>query len=340
MTEAHIQSLLNSMSKSEGHGAVRLISTHISWVILTHDYAYKIKKPISFSFLDFSDLESRQFYCQREWHLNRRLAPQMYLDVIPVIQSGQHFFLDQQREGTVVDYALKMHRMDTSRQMDLLLEANQVQTEQIDQLADQVVVFHQHAEVIPDAFHLNTWQQTFNDLSAILPMARASNLHQTARVIEDGIDRSNRFLQEYGEHFLKRQEAGWIIDGHGDLHAKNIFLTDPPVIFDCIEFSDELRQLDVLNEVAFFCMDMDAFDKPQFGERFLERYSTAIPCLEHPKDELLFNYFKLYRCNVRLKVNGLALAQTGDQGAFLEQVDRYTHLFGVYLDRLSTASGL
>ena len=133
-----------------------------------------------------------------------------------------------------------------------MLERGAVTFGQVDSLADQMIAFHRSVQVVKDAFDLNTWRNTYNDLEVILDHAREWQLAETARTIERAIALSDDFLDTYGDRMLERQAEGWVVNGHGDLHARNIFLTDPPAIFDCIEFSEELRHLDVLNEIAFF----------------------------------------------------------------------------------------
>jgi len=338
MTDQHIHQLIELGGLPNTDAECELISTHISWVILTDAFAYKIKKPVHFSFLNFSTLEARKYYCEQELLLNRRLAPDMYLDIQPVYLGAKGPVLATGK-GDPIDYALRMRRMDSNQQMHHLLEAGTVSEGQIDALADQMITFHRSVQVVKDAFDLHTWRNTYNDLEVILDDVRAWHLDGTARVIEQAITLSDAFLDKYGDRMLSRQAEGWVVNGHGDLHARNIFLTDPPAIFDCIEFSDELRQLDVLNEIAFFCMDMDVFDRPDLGERFFRRYTSDIKCLASPEDEHLFQYFKLYRCNVRLKVNGLEATQSGLQDENRSTIEHYTRLMERYVSNLSPING-
>ncbi len=338
MTDQQIRHLIDRGGLPDADPDTALVSTHISWVILTRDHAYKIKKPVHFSFLNFSSLEARRYFCEQELSLNRRLAPDMYLNIVPVYQGPDGPVLAK-AEGRVIDYALRMRRLDSSRQMDQLLEQGEVVPDQIDALADQMIAFHRSVQVVKNAFDLRTWRNTYNDLEVILDQVHDWGLEETARTIERAISLSDAFLEKYGERMLERQEEGWVVNGHGDLHARNIFLTDPPAIFDCIEFSEELRHLDVLNEIAFFCMDMDVFDRPDLGERFFRRYTASIPCLAKPEDELLFRYFKLYRCNVRLKVNGLGATQSGLTTENRSTIDHYTRLMQQYVSILSHANG-
>ncbi len=338
MTDEQIQQLIERGGLPDGDGETELVSTHISWVILTKTHAYKIKKPVHFSFLDFSTLRARKYYCEQELSLNRRLAHDMYLDILPV-RAGEQGPVLAKAGGRVIDYALRMRRLDSSRQMHHMLERGAVTAGQVDSLADQMIAFHRSVQVVKDAFDLNSWRSTYNDLAVVLDHAIDWELAETARTIERAIALSDGFLDAYGDRMLERQAEGWVVNGHGDLHARNIFLTDPPAIFDCIEFSEELRHLDVLNEIAFFCMDMDVFERSDLGDRFFRRYTASIRCLDRPEDEYLFQYFKLYRCNVRLKVNGLEAAQSGLNEENRSTIEHYTQLMQLYISNLSHANG-
>lgn len=313
-----------------------LISTHISWVILTDQFAYKIKKPVHFSFLDFSTLERRRHFCQQELELNRRLAPDIYLDLQEIrhTPAGPRIGAPQ---GELIDYAVRMKRIDSSKQMNLMLEEDAVTHDHLFAVARQIVRFHRERSPLRNVIDLNNWRHTFNDLEAIQRIVNEWGMSDTADLIARGLQFSDRFLARHGQRLLDRESEGWVIEGHGDLHAKNIFLTDPPVVFDCIEFSKELRQLDVLNEIAFFCMDMDAFGQEALGRVFLQAYLEQIPCMPKAEDRLIFDYFKLYRANVRLKVNGLRGKQASspeDIRQWKAQVRTYSVLFHDYLTKM------
>jgi uncharacterized protein len=138
--------------------------------------------------------------------------------------------------------------------------------------------------------------------------AAASGRRQSRRV-ETIVGAGTRFLQRHRERLHRRNQRGWVVDGHGDLHSKNILLLAQPVIFDCIEFNDDYRRLDLLNEVAFFCMDLEYYRHEVLAQAFLHDYLNRLPCLEDDADRRLFLFYKLYRANVRLKVNCLRARQ-------------------------------
>lgn len=336
MDTAQVEQMVARQAFPAAANPPELISTHISWVILTDAFAYKIKKPVQFSFLDFSTLERRHHFCQQELALNQRLAPQVYLDLQTIRETPDGPEIGGE-QGPIIDYAVRMQRIDSSKQMNLLLAEKAVTAPQIIDLAQQIVHFHRQLTPLQQIVDLDDWRHTFNDLEAIRDTVIQWGMSDTADLIDRGLQFSDHFLERYGQRLLDREKEGWIVEGHGDLHAKNIFLTQPPVVFDCIEFSEELRQLDVLNEIAFFCMDMDAYGQPELGRLFLQAYVDQIPCMPLNEDRLIFDYFKLYRANVRLKVNGLRGKQattSADTQQWQAQVHTYSALFHNYLTKL------
>lgn len=338
MTDEDIQSLL-----STGHipdateSAPTFIETHISWVILCTHYVYKIKKPLQYSFLDFSTLSQRKYYCDREVSLNKRLAEDMYVDVQPIQSVGPGFVIGDEG-GTTVDYAVRMRRIDRQKQMDVLLAHQALHPDDIDRLANAVANFHERATIVkrPGIYAL---QDKFN---AIAP--DCDDIPDGLKaLIAQSIARSDEFTQSHKNLFKTRMERGLFRDGHGDLHLRNIFLLPAPLIFDCIEFNDDYRHIDVLNEVAFLCMDLDAAGRPDFSEQFITRYNTLFPVMHTPEEQQLFLYYKAYRANVRAKVNCLrakdATAGEAKQQQALQEIEKYAGLMDGYLSALPAVLG-
>lgn len=308
MTTEQIESIVRQNAFPFPSEQTHLIETHISWVILTDTHAFKIKKPIVYSFLDFSSLEHRCLFCRREVRLNRRLTDGMYLGVAPIRQTPQGFQIGG-TQGAIVDYALLMRRMDETRSMDRLLRLGGVTREHIRCIAGQLAAFHRQADRIPGGEQAADLQEKFADLLTVRDFLRQEMGAAAAHTADDLVDGSRRFLTRHAERLRRRNQLGWVVDGHGDLHSKNIFLLDRPVIFDCIEFNDEYRQLDLLNEVAFFCMDLDYYRHEYLAEAFLSDYLNRMSCLKEEADLRLFHFYKLYRAGVRLKVNCLRAMQ-------------------------------
>lgn len=311
-----------------------LVETHISWVILSKKTAYKIKKPVKFSFLDFSTLDKRKFYCERELVLNRRLTEKVYLDVIPLYQTEDQALSFQEEDARIVDYAVKMKRLDNDRQMNLLLEDNRITRGDIEQLAEQLASFHMSTDVVTAHPNLQQMQEDFADLLKVAPFVEAHWGADATLLLHQGVELSKSTLLMLSDRIYERHLEGFTIDGHGDLHSKNIFLLDPPVIFDCIDFNDHLRKLDVLNELAFLAMDLDFYDQPGLSDYLLECYNERYICINNGPDEQLFHYYKLYRANVRLKINALKAMQSeegSDLTAQLSLIESFLKLYETYL---------
>ena len=335
MTTPQIQALLNSSRFIEKYGNAKLIATHISWILLTKDFAFKIKMPFHYSFLNFSTLKKRQFYCKREVQLNRRLAPDMYLGVTTVRMKKGTICLEN-IEGKIIDYAVKMKRMDESRQMNLLLKKGKVTPTHLQQIAAHLAAFHQKAQRITYRPDLQSMKDDFDDILKIKDFISPRIGNRRAQIIEHAIIHSDKILARHFDRITQRQQNGYVVDGHGDLHSGNIFLpkNKKPVIFDCIEFSDHLRHIDILNELAFFCMDLDFYERADLAEYFLTKYNEHNPCLFNRADYELFSYFKLYRVNVRIKTGALKAMNLSDPQQLPDQlalVDNYLSLMEKYL---------
>jgi aminoglycoside phosphotransferase family enzyme len=333
MNREQIDRLMTAISEQQAGWQVQLIETHISWVIMAGGYAYKIKKPIRYSFLDFSTLEKRKFYCERELMLNSRLTEDVYLGVAPIVWTEEGSFMEDGR-GEVIDYAVKMREMAPGRRMDLLLGEDKVSFSDIGRLAEKIAGFHQRAETISDKDIMDI-PSKFADLANEREFL--SRYLSIGAYIEWAVHASLAFMERHGELVAARQREGLIRDCHGDLHTRNIFLLDDPQPFDCIEFNDDLRQIDVLNEVAFLCMDLDASGRRDLSALFLIRYNELFPVMRTKEEEKLFLYFESYRANVRAKVNcyrARSATTREERDAALRQAEKYLRLMKEYLEQL------
>ena len=312
---------------------IDLVATHISWVLVGATHVYKIKKPKKFSFLDFSTLEKRKHFCQKELELNRRLAPSMYLDVLPITDFNGKIEIGG-KDGVIIDYAVLMKRMDDTRQMDRLLECNRVTVDDIEALATILANFHQHAEVIEEGEDWKALFAEFEDVYSVEGYIVDEFGAEKGRVIKNMVNWAHSFLDHIQDRIAERNTKGFVIDGHGDLHSRNIFLLEAPVIFDCIEFNEEFRKLDVLSEIAFLCMDLERFGRFDLSAELLDRYLEKYKCVADERDRALFHFYKMYRANVRLKVHSLnaqstqlapsdILAEKEMAGQYLELLERY-----------------
>ena len=234
---------------------LELIETHISWVVLTGPYAYKIKKPVDLGFLDFSTLEKRHHYALEEVRLNQRLAGSLYIGVVPITGSRQHPRLDG--DGTVIDYAVKMEQFPQEAQLDRMLDSGVLEQTHLDAFVDVVAQFHTGTLVadpnsrygMPDAVYApvaENFRHIRECASVAASLPRLADLECW----------SKETRQNLSGLFEERKRQGFIRECHGDLHLRNLaWIEGKPVAFDCIEFSDDLRWIDVLSDVSFLVMD-------------------------------------------------------------------------------------
>ncbi|MBK8454063.1 MAG: AAA family ATPase [Thiofilum sp.] len=323
--ESLLAAMQNSIFYPHAVSEIQLIETHISYIILTGDYAYKLKKPVRFDFLDYSTLALRQHHTELELTLNRRLAPQIYLTVLAVIKtSAQQFILKSTTElsehDTVVEYVLKMRQFASNQEFDHLLEQGKLPLDLMPKLAQQIAQFHQQAEraasntlfgtppAIYDLMHEN-----FTTLAHIpLPAAHRATLNTLEQWTQVQYQALSPLLEQ-------RKQQGFIRACHGDLHLGNIALIEgQPTAFDGIEFNEQLRWIDTLCDLAFLMMDLEARHAPTHARRVLNEYLSATG--DYSALALL-NFYKIYRALVRAKVQGLQIQQHTDeqQGASYQE---------------------
>lgn len=317
-------------------GQRELIETHISWVIVCNQFVYKVKKPIRYSFLDFSTLTLRKHFCEREIELNRRLTDNIYLDVQPVCEWHGRLIIGG-KEGTIIDYTVRMIRLHREKQMDILLLENKVTETDIRKLAEKIAFFHKNTDIIYKKNFLDI-QEKFNDLGAEKEFLAEHLDMNCSNIISHAIETSDTFIGKNKGLLADRGKAGFFRDCHGDLHSRNIFLLPAPQPFDCIEFNDDFRQIDVLNEVAFLCMDLDAFDRRDLADSFVTYYNHFFPAMTTEKDKKLFIYYKSYRANIRAKVNSLrakSAADTIEKTKALTAANSYLLLMKSYINSVA-----
>ena len=336
MTKRQIETLHSSGKFSGNTGIPELVETHISWVFLGDSFVYKIKKPIHYSFLDFSTIEKRKYYCEREIELNRRLTDDMYIDVQPVVENKGIFSIGNGK-GAVLDHAVKMRKLDGDKQMNKLLQKDKVTKTDIQNLAVKIASFHTNTDIIydKDIFDIH---QKFIDLSSEKDYLQDKLEMNSSYMIDRAIEVSGEFNEKNKELLAGRLHAGFYRDGHGDLHSRNIFLLPDPLPFDCIEFNDDFRQIDVLNEIAFLCMDLDAYERSDLSDLFLDRYNNLFPSIKTEEENKLFIYYKSYRANIRAKVNSLRSRDArGDteKNSILSEVSKYLLLMNHYIEKLT-----
>ncbi len=307
--EALVKALCRPTTYSHPVDTVEHIETHISHIFLVGEYAYKIKKPLNLGFLDFTALADRRRFCQAEVRLNRRLAPNLYLDCLAICGSPQQPILTDDTPHAL-EYAIHMRRFSQTALLDQQLARGHLTLAHMDALAHQLAAFHQTVDPAPaDA----TWGKpeevrrpvfdNFTHLRALLTEPR--DLEHLAR-IEHATQTLDTRLQP---HFALRKANGFIREGHGDLHLGNMILEGSEiVIFDCIEFNDSFRWIDVMSDLGFLLMDLQQRGYPAWANRLLNQY------LEHTGDYdgvTVLAYYQAYRAMVRAKVAAIRATQPG-----------------------------
>lgn len=341
MTDEEIKQLLHPAAGSYAvfpHtvAQLQLIETHISWVILTGSYAYKIKKPVNMGFLDFSNLQQRKKYCEEELRLNRRTAPQLYLTVVEIrhyeghlhIVTAQEKGTEKNEQGELVDYAVQMTQFDNNALLADVVKNTQLPKTAWQLLAKNMTEFHRNADVFIEG--------DFGS-SEMIKSASDQNFEQIGPYLTQGaeiqsIREIETWVQKYEQHLKplieKRKLDGFIRDCHGDLHLGNLALIKEQVVaFDCIEFNESFRIIDTANEIAFTLMDLDAQSLSHEANVFLNAY------LEQSGDYqalALLNFYKVYRAIVRAKVSLLSTAIENREDlpktANYQQFQRYLQL--------------
>lgn len=337
MEEKQVKEILNNDRFPDSGKNKDYIETHISWVILSDHFVFKMKKPLQYDFLDYSSLDKRKGFCEKELALNRRLSEAVYLDVLPIIENEGTVQIAEVADHNVIDYAVKMARLPESRKMDNLLKKDFIDLKDIKNLVQKITHFHQTTSQIKKQENLIDFRERFNEIEQVSDFfnQHLGDIYQ--EMVQEAVVDSDRYLKEHFEFIRYRQENGFVRDCHGDLHSRNIFLAEEPVIFDCIEFNDALRQIDLIDEIAFFCMDLEFYDKFELSAAFYSTYMQEMSFHPDSEEKQLYTYYKAYRANIRAKVKALKLQNLYhvemDQKE-LNEIKTYLHLMKNYLSEL------
>jgi aminoglycoside phosphotransferase family enzyme/predicted kinase len=306
MTDVLIQSLQDPSLYDHPVERFEVIETHISWVLLTGAYAYKLKKPVDFGFVNFTTLERRKFFCEEELRLNRRLAPAWYLDVVPITGTVGRPRLGG--PGPAFEYAVKMKQFPHDARLDLVLARGALTRERLDAEVSAIADFHARAAVAATDSPFGTPERVAQRVQENLTTIRERLADPADQPLVQRLD--NRSRAEHAalaQTFAARKRDGFIRECHGDLHLGNMaWVDDEPVIFDCIEFNDDLRWIDVMSEFAFLVMDLEHRNAAALARRALNAY------LEASGDYAglcVLPYYYAYRSLVRAKVACLRLRQ-------------------------------
>jgi aminoglycoside phosphotransferase family enzyme/predicted kinase len=311
-----IEALLRPQAYPHPTRTIRLQETHAAWVVLTGSFAYKVKKPVDYGFLDYSTLDRRRFFCQEEVRLNRRFAPDLYLDVVSI--RGTPAEPRVGGDGPLLEYAVCMRQFPADGLLSRVAERGRLSRRYIDQMIEEVAAFHRRADVAAPqsgygrAARIHHWvTENFEHIGP--PVAGAERTPQ--------LNRLRRWADGERERldaaFEQRRIHGFVRECHGDLHLGNLTLIDDRVtLFDCLEFNPELRWIDVMSDVAFLTMDLRDRGYPGFSHRFLNGYLHASGDYAGVR---VLRYYQFYRAMVRAKVAALRGAQAGTGSPVLRQ---------------------
>ncbi len=305
-----IANLANPNAYSPSAATIEHLETHISHILLVGDYAYKIKKPLNLGFLDFTSLAQRKFYCAEEVRLNRRLAADLYLSYIPICGTEENPLLDGD-PNDAIEYAVKMRRFSQTQLLDRCLAEGSLKPDHLTELAHQLAEFHldtidradtQTPFGTPDNVH----QPALDNFTQSRPLLKTSTDTQILNQLEDW---TKAVFESLKNTFAARKAAGFIRECHGDLHLGNMLLqNERVVIFDGIEFNDDFRWIDVMNDLGFLTMDLHKRQVSRFAWQILNSYLvftgdyaglTVLP------------YYQVYRAMVRTKIAAIRLHQPG-----------------------------
>ena len=290
---------------------MKLVETHISWIVLTGFYAYKIKKPVKYSFVDFSTLEKRRWFCEEEVRLNHRLSPKVYLGIVPITGSPSNPHIDGQ--GVPFEYAVKMRQFSSEQEIDDIFANSEKAGACVSGLAETLAQLHLQIEKAGE-------QSLYGNPDMVWrPMKECFDempLHLLTQNTQEYLTRIDKWLKKEWKNlydvFIQRKQSGYVRECHGDLHLGNIAVFEGEVcVFDALEFEPRLRWIDVMSEVAFLVMDLEKHGREDLARMFLNRYLELTGDYEGLR---VFRFYEVYRALVRAKVAGLRLAQLEEGG--------------------------
>lgn len=306
---------------------VRLLETHISWVFLTGELAYKVKKPVRLGFVDFSTLELRRKYCAEELRLNRRYSPDLYLEVVPITGT-----LREPRvggDGEPIEYAVKMRQFPDDAILSCQLKSGQVRPDAIDALALTIAEFHAGAAIASPDSPWGTADSVWEPVAENFDQLRSAGFDGPE--VRALVTWSQLEFERLRNVLESRRRAGFVRECHGDLHARNTLLLDGrPRLFDCVEFNESFRWIDVLSDLAFLGMDLADFGRNDLAHRLLNAY------LEITGDYgglRAWRFYLVYRALVRAKVAAIRSQQAADDARrepARQEVANYLSLAGQY----------
>ena len=277
--------------------AVEAVETHLAWVFLTDHFAYKLKKPARYPFLDFTTLAARRRDAEEEVRLNRRLAPDVYLGIVPLVVNRAGA-LTVETEGDPVDWLVQMRRLPRARMLDFAIAAGQANEPALEAVAGLLAAFYRTADSVP--FTSTAYRQRFEaEVEADARATAERRYGLPPAMITATANALRRFLERRADLLEERAAAGRIVDGHGDLRPEHVSLGPPPVIIDCVEFNRDFRLLDPVDELAYLGMECERLGADAVGRTLLAR--TGALTGDQPP-EALIDFYKSVRALLRAKL--------------------------------------
>ena len=301
--------------------AVATKETHMSWIFLTERFAYKLKKPVKYPFLDFSTRVKRRQDAKREVRLNSRLAGKTYIGVVRLTLDAEGA-LGLDAEGKPVDYLVKMHRLPEDRMLDRLLKNHQVPEKALGRAAQRLSDFYRQRTPIEMCSESYLERLDHEIEENRKGLARIEAIHR------DLMKRSYTLLRtafaELQEELGARATHGRLLDGHGDLRPEHICLTNPPVFFDCLEFNQKLRTVDPLDELAYLDIECSRYEHPEAAQVFraVYRRDSGDPC-----PPAVFHFYQAKRAFLRASLCAGHLGEEAYDGSreWIDKTHWYLH---------------
>jgi uncharacterized protein len=305
-SKAKVEFLQRPDSYPDAPSRVEAVETHMSWVFLTETHAYKLKKAVRHSYLDFSTIEARRLDCEAEVRLNRRLAADIYLGVVPLVLNAEGR-LRLGGSGESVDWLVKMRRLPAERMLDQLIRNGAVKQIEIRHLSHWLARFYGSAT--PDSTTPEAYRQDLAERIADNLRELSSPEFRLSKDVPEGLARRQlSFMETHADLFDQRVRQGHIIEGHGDLRPEHVCLLAEPVIIDCLEFNRRFRIVDPADELGYLALECERLRAPEVGRWLLESYKEASG--DAPPDAL-FHFYQSFRAVLRAK---LAIWHLRDEG--------------------------
>jgi len=320
MSQFNIAEMQHSSVYPHAVTSVQLVQTHISWVCLAGEFAYKIKKPVDFGFLDFSTLAKRKALCTAEFELNRRFAPDLYLGVVPIVSDNGALCVGG--TGEAIEWAVQMRRFPQQAQLDERLDKGALTVTDLTAFAVQLAAIHAGLPRLPPE-DFGSADAAWRPMAENFLQITSTSLQARAAESIGTIEAWSR-LQHHGllQILDSRRANGFVRECHGDLHLSNLVDLDGHIVaFDCIEFSAGLRWIDVISDVAFLLMDLECRSRPDLAAAFIDKYLAENGDYH---GAALLGFYKVYRSMVRAKVAALQHdGGSGEPDLLLQRFDRH-----------------